>query len=174
GDIVLKVCSHPLPVPSELNPLLPPAFDAWFARACDRDPGRRFKDVESMSRALTQLDQWAEVEKETSSFEIRPRQPSRLEIELAEYQPPSRGRFLAGLLGGVAVTIALVGYLFFQRTRAATEATREAAARAAAALEAQNRPTEAHAHPGVSARSNQWGAADAGASDAAAEAPPPP
>jgi hypothetical protein len=119
---------------------LPSAFDAWFARACERDPTQRFKDVDAMSRALSQLDQWAEVEKETSSFEIRPRQQSRLELELAEYQPPSRGRFLAGVLGGIAVTLALLGYFFFQRTQAATEATREAAARAAAALEEQNRP----------------------------------
>src|SRR4029079_18993641 len=36
GDIVLKVCAAPLPVPSELNPGLPLGFDAWFARACAR------------------------------------------------------------------------------------------------------------------------------------------
>lgn len=174
GDIVLKVCSHPLPVPSELNPLLPPAFDAWFARACDRDPRQRFKDVESMSRALTQLDQWAEVEKETSSFEIRPRQPSRLELELAEYQPPSRGRFLAGVLGGVAVTIALLGYFFFQRTQAATEATREAAARAAAALEAQNRPAQTLVPPTAGDRSKREEAGEVGESDAGAEGRPTP
>jgi hypothetical protein len=87
-----------------------------------------------------------------------------LEIELAEYQPPSRGRFLAGVLGGVAVTIALLGYFFFQRTQAATEATREAAARAAAALEAQNQPGRTEAPPPT----------DAGAADAAAEVRSPP
>src|SRR5690606_32790075 len=31
GDVVLKVCSSPMPVPSRLNPELPKAFDAWFA-----------------------------------------------------------------------------------------------------------------------------------------------
>lgn len=158
GDIVLKVCSQPLPVPSELNPLLPPAFDVWFARACDRQPSGRFQRVDEMARALSQLDQWAQIEKETSAFEIRPRQQSRLELELAEYQPPSRGRFLAGVLGGIAVTIALLGYFVFQRTRAANEAAAAAAARAAAALEAQNAPSR-----------REIGAAEVPAADASAE-----
>src|SRR5690606_9248886 len=143
GDVVLKVCSQPLPVPSDINPLLPPAFDTWFAKACQRDPRARFQSVEAMSHALSQLDQWAQIEKETSAFEIRPRQQSRLELELAEYQPPSRGRFLAGALGGIALTIAALGYFVYQRTSAANQAAAEAAARAAAALAAQNAPARA-------------------------------
>lgn len=158
GDIVLKVCSQPLPVPSEVNPLLPPAFDSWFARACDRRPSGRFQSVAEMASALSALDEWAEIEKETSAFEIRPRQQSRLELELAEYQPPSRGRFLAGVLGGIAVTIALLGYFVFQRTRAANEAAAAAAARAAAALEAQNAPSRREA-----------GSVDVPSADASAE-----
>ena len=138
GEIVLKVCSAPLPVPTEVNPMLPRAFDAWFAKACERDPARRFGSVDEMSKALSELDRWALDEKETSAFEIRPRQPSRLELELAEYQAPSRGRFLAGVLGGIALTLAVLGYFVFERTRAANEAAAEAAARAAAALAAQN------------------------------------
>ncbi len=140
GEVVLKVCSAPLPVPTDANPLLPPAFNLWFARACARDPERRFKSVEAMSHALSELDRWARGEEETTTFEIRPRQPSRLELELAEYQPPSRGRFLAGVLGGIALTIAVLGYFVFQRTRAANEAAAEAAARAASAWAAQNAP----------------------------------
>src|SRR6185436_11494700 len=45
GDIVLKVCAAPMPVPSQLNPRVPPTFDAWFAKACAREPSRRFQSA---------------------------------------------------------------------------------------------------------------------------------
>ena len=56
GDIVLKVCAAPLPVPSVVRPGVPPGFDVWFAKACQRDPARRFASMPEMSAALRQLD----------------------------------------------------------------------------------------------------------------------
>jgi len=45
------------PVPSRLRPELPPAFDAWFSKALERDPDRRFQTAGEMAAALaTALD----------------------------------------------------------------------------------------------------------------------
>ena len=52
GDIVLKVCAAPIPAPSKVNPDVPPGFDAWFARACSRDPAKRFQSAEELAQAL--------------------------------------------------------------------------------------------------------------------------
>ncbi len=51
GELVLQVCTRPLPVPSELAPL-PAGFDAWFRKSCARDPEDRFHDATAQARAL--------------------------------------------------------------------------------------------------------------------------
>ena len=45
GDIVIKVCAAPLPVPSQIEHRVPAGFDGWFARACSRDPSKRFQSA---------------------------------------------------------------------------------------------------------------------------------
>jgi serine/threonine-protein kinase len=52
GDLLVKICTAPLPVPSVALPGLPPAFDAWFTRALERDPDRRFASAIELSEAL--------------------------------------------------------------------------------------------------------------------------
>ena len=52
GDLLVKICTSPIPVPSQAAPGLPPAFDAWFARALEREPDRRFSTVAEMSDGL--------------------------------------------------------------------------------------------------------------------------
>jgi serine/threonine protein kinase len=51
GDIMVVICSEPLPVPSTLRPLSP-AFDAWFAKATTRDVAGRFQSAKEMAEAL--------------------------------------------------------------------------------------------------------------------------
>lgn len=51
GDLILKICAEPLPMPSALGPV-PPGFDAWFARALTRDPNGRFQSATEMAEAL--------------------------------------------------------------------------------------------------------------------------
>ena len=41
SEIVKAVCAPP-PVPSHVQPRIPPAVDAWFARACASEPSERF------------------------------------------------------------------------------------------------------------------------------------
>lgn len=54
GDLVLQICVRPLPVPSELAPV-PEGFDAWFAKACARDPEERFQSARAMVDALREV-----------------------------------------------------------------------------------------------------------------------
>ena len=51
GALVTQICVEPLPVPSRIAPV-PPAFDAWFARAAHRDPAQRFAGGREMNVAL--------------------------------------------------------------------------------------------------------------------------
>jgi len=51
--ILAQIASAPLPKPSKLRPDLPPSFDAWFVRALDRDPDKRFQTARELSDALT-------------------------------------------------------------------------------------------------------------------------
>jgi hypothetical protein len=54
GEIFMRICGAPLPVPSARAPSLPAAFDAWFARACARDRGERFQDSIELAQALAE------------------------------------------------------------------------------------------------------------------------
>jgi eukaryotic-like serine/threonine-protein kinase len=47
-DVILKICTGPIPVPSAVAPDLPPEVDAFFQRALERDPARRFSSAREM------------------------------------------------------------------------------------------------------------------------------
>jgi serine/threonine-protein kinase len=53
-NLVLAVCLQPLPIPSQRG-AVPPGFDAWFARACERDVTQRFQTVREASIELRRL-----------------------------------------------------------------------------------------------------------------------
>lgn len=52
GDLLVMICTEPMPVPSAVAPGLPAAFDAWFARATRRAPDERFQSAAEMAEAL--------------------------------------------------------------------------------------------------------------------------
>jgi serine/threonine-protein kinase len=57
GDLLVKICTAPVPVPSQVAASLgiqglTPSFDAWFMRALEREPERRFASVTELSDAL--------------------------------------------------------------------------------------------------------------------------
>jgi serine/threonine-protein kinase len=52
GDLFMRIIVHPLPVPSQVAPGLPPAFDAWWAQGAARDPAQRFQSARDMVHAL--------------------------------------------------------------------------------------------------------------------------
>jgi serine/threonine protein kinase len=53
--ILAQVASAPVPRPSRIRPDLPLAFDAWFARALDRDVARRFQTAREFADALADV-----------------------------------------------------------------------------------------------------------------------
>jgi serine/threonine-protein kinase len=51
-DVFRRVCEDALPIPSRIHAGVPPAFDAWFARACARDPAARFATGAELASTL--------------------------------------------------------------------------------------------------------------------------
>jgi serine/threonine-protein kinase len=124
GDIVLKVCAARMPVPSEINPNAPRAFDAWFATACSRDRTKRFQTVVQMREALDRV--CGVPAPLTSTASLQARQPGSEEVQYvlrpANLQPlpddfeiPSgmspRTALMAGLLLGLTVMVGVIGAL---------------------------------------------------------------
>lgn len=52
GNLVLKINSGPIPVPSDRRRDLPRAFDGWWSRAASRDPDERFQTADDFFAAL--------------------------------------------------------------------------------------------------------------------------
>jgi serine/threonine-protein kinase len=52
GDLLVKLCTAPVPVPSQLAPDAPPGFDAFIERALARDPAERFQSVQEFAASL--------------------------------------------------------------------------------------------------------------------------
>ncbi len=53
GDLLVKLCTAPLPIPSHAAPeAVPPGFDAWFAKALTREPEGRFSSASELAESL--------------------------------------------------------------------------------------------------------------------------
>jgi serine/threonine protein kinase len=118
GDIVLKVCAAPIPVPSKINPELPAGFDAWFARACSRDPTKRFQTAEELAQALAGVCglgriRVATFDEDQVQYVMRPRGESLADEEdIPEQRGMSpRTALLAGLVLGIAMMVGVLGFL---------------------------------------------------------------
>ncbi len=49
GDVICKICSEPLPVPSHYDPTLPRTIDDFFARGWARNPDERFQSAQQLA-----------------------------------------------------------------------------------------------------------------------------
>ena len=54
ASLLQAICRGPLPVPSEQGDV-PRGFDAWFARACAREPEQRFASAKQLAAAFARL-----------------------------------------------------------------------------------------------------------------------
>src|SRR6185503_4335638 len=117
GDIVLKVCAAPLPVPSKLNPNVPAGFDAWFARACNRDASKRFQTADELSESLANVCGTGRVRVATMGedqvqYQLKPSTPDLAalaeEIEVPKSMSPKTA-LMAGLVLGVTMMIGILG-----------------------------------------------------------------
>jgi tRNA A-37 threonylcarbamoyl transferase component Bud32 len=52
GDLLVKICTAPIPVPSQNADGIPTSFDAWFGRAVARDPAARFSSATELAEEL--------------------------------------------------------------------------------------------------------------------------
>ena len=52
AQLLSQILAEPMPAPSERGSTFGPAFDAWFLRACDRDPEKRFASASEQVEAL--------------------------------------------------------------------------------------------------------------------------
>src|ERR1700690_2316116 len=52
GDLLMKIIVAPLPLPSQVASDVLPAVDAWWARASQRDPARRFQSAKELCDGL--------------------------------------------------------------------------------------------------------------------------
>jgi serine/threonine protein kinase len=119
GDIVLKVCVAPLPVPSQLAPHLPATFDAWFARACSRDPARRFQTAEELAEALAAACgsgrlRVATLDEDQIQYVLRAQPISSDTPELRRAPMSPRAALLAGVILGIAAMVGVMGFLAWQ------------------------------------------------------------
>jgi hypothetical protein len=55
GDLLLRICMDPLPIPSQHAMGLPGTFDAWFAKAVARDRSARFQSALELASSLAEL-----------------------------------------------------------------------------------------------------------------------
>ena len=122
GDLVLKVCVAPLPVPSHFYPKIPPSFDAWFARACHRNPKKRYQSARELAEALTNsIGQGGVVTEhsgDTSSFALKGI-PTMANMALPSIPPPGlspKMALLAGLVIGITVMVGAVGFFAWRQT----------------------------------------------------------
>ncbi|HVK70982.1 MAG TPA: protein kinase [Polyangium sp.] len=55
GDLLIKISVAEPPVPSKVWRGVPSQFDTWFAKACDKDPNKRFQSARELAEALARV-----------------------------------------------------------------------------------------------------------------------
>jgi serine/threonine-protein kinase len=131
GDIVLKVCAAPIPAPSRVNPNVPPGFDAWFARACSRDPAKRFQSAGELAQALAGVCgigriRMATLDEDQVQYTLRPTADPD-SVHLSDLPGPGslspRTALLAGLVLGIAMMVGMLGFLAWREHSSAPART---------------------------------------------------
>ncbi len=117
GRLVLQICTLPAPIPSQLW-AVPAGFDAWFRRATEREPARRFQSARALADELRRacgVDAGARLGSSAlpagpTTAELAPTGPVQAPAP-ASGRPRRRGRAaLVFLAAGAALAIpALVG-----------------------------------------------------------------
>lgn len=55
-ELMMAICDDDPRLPSSVDPSLPPAFDAWFMKAVQRDPEQRFQSARELAEALAEVE----------------------------------------------------------------------------------------------------------------------
>jgi eukaryotic-like serine/threonine-protein kinase len=130
GDLLVTICTAPLPVPTMYAPDIPTGFNAWFARALSRPPDQRFASANEAAEALCeamgismQTESWGTASRQmvsgVSTPSALPRAISEVNAASTIVDPAPRRRSRAPLLvGGAAAALAAAGFAFFQLQKA--------------------------------------------------------
>jgi serine/threonine-protein kinase len=125
GDIVLKVCVEPLPVPSRFAPDVPAGLDAWFLRACHREAAQRFQTVDEMSEQLLNVCGLGAVRVATydeDRVQYALKRASQSMIDELDNLPSggmnAKTALLTGIIVGVSLMVALLGFLAWRANQA--------------------------------------------------------
>jgi serine/threonine-protein kinase len=119
GDIVIKVCASPLPVPSQLEPSVPVGFDGWFARACSRDPAKRFQSATELAESLANVCgvgrvRMASQDEAKVTYMLKRSQTPLESIPVPPQSMSPKTAMLAGIVLGVTAMIGIAGALAFR------------------------------------------------------------
>ncbi len=125
GDLVLSICTRPLPVPSSVAPDLPASFDRWWARAAAREASDRFQSASELCESLREaLAEGAFVDSEPPArTELAAAVAPDLERTLvatagAESPAPTKRSIRVGLFGAaVAIGFLAAGFIAYRFTR---------------------------------------------------------
>ncbi|HEY6727697.1 MAG TPA: protein kinase, partial [Polyangiaceae bacterium] len=115
GELVLKICSKPMPVPSACGSV-PAGFDAWFSKACARELEQRFKSVRELVGAFRSLTlgsdaEWGDAEGALSAAPPRrPATTTSVPVFRSETPPARRARPVLSIgLAAAGIVLAGVG-----------------------------------------------------------------
>ena len=95
---------------------MPAGFDAWFARACSRDPAKRFQSADELAQALAGVCglgriRMATLDEDQVQYVMRPTEG----VRTSDIPPPNamspRTALLAGLILGIAMMVGVLGFL---------------------------------------------------------------
>jgi serine/threonine-protein kinase len=127
GDIVLKVCVEPLPLPSKFVEGLPEGLDAWFLRTCHRESAKRFQSVKELAEQLLKVCglgpvRVATMDEDRVQYALKPASPEALAALEEDKDLPSGGMnartaLMAGIIVGVSLMVLVVGFLAWQQNQ---------------------------------------------------------
>jgi serine/threonine protein kinase len=101
GEVFARIMFEPIPVPSAVDPHMPPAFDRWWARATCRDVEGRFASAREMADALGQ------------ALGVDDSHSSKADLaSVRTVRPPPRGKGGRWLVALAMGTIVLAGAQF--------------------------------------------------------------
>jgi serine/threonine-protein kinase len=146
GALVLAICTMQPPRPSSLA-AVPDGFDAWFARATDRDIAARFQSARELADALRQLTSTAaplaaqpagappgartvDMLPGTAGFTVKPVYHTQTDAsaEPAPERKRGAGLFVSGLLASLVVLGGASWFLFFSGSGSTNVAAAEGSA----------------------------------------------
>jgi serine/threonine protein kinase len=144
GSLVLDICSRPLPIPSDIGEV-PAGFDAWFARACSRDPAGRFSgakeqlqelrrilDPERIARSLESNASRLSAPVERSGVAAKPlltatNDPTSSSYDRRASAPPRPRRTRAFVIAGIGAGVAAAALAYWGRSDDASKENKSVA-----------------------------------------------